>query len=921
MGSTAVSVIIPCYNAEKYLDQCMDSILNQTLQNIEIICVDDGSADSTPDKLHHYAEMDARVRVFSQKNLFAGTARNLGLSHARGEYLLFLDCDDFFEENLARDAYTAAVSNDADVVLFNARCFDEATGEFRKGWFLNMGLVPEKQPFSPDDCPDHLYQITTPVPWTKMFRRQFLLDKQLQFQTLRHTNDFYFVQSALAMAKRIVALDETLVTYRIGQKTNLQSTKNKSPLCFYTAYKVLRDKLEEQGILDALHRSYANRVLGGCLYNLRTMNDPESQKNVFDRLREEIFQKLDLPDHDVSFYYIESDYHEMRLIKNGTFEQYLEFRTSEHIRKLWHSIERETRAVRSHTLGSRQYEAALVSAVERIVGALKEAGQNAKCAYEMAHHAFNREVFSAAELKMFSNAQLYQEFSMIQQHDYATMQDMLKRRLVVSLTSYPGRIHSMAPVLESLYNQERKADEIILWLAEGEFPERGASLPEYLTALADQKKLTIRWCDNLKPHKKYFYAIQEYPEDIIVTVDDDLLYSPKLLSSLYRSYLQHPKAVSAVRVHLMMFSADGKILPYNTWIRETDCCLYTPSMQLFATGGAGTLYPPHLFRKEFFDKEAIAENSPLADDLWLKAMEVISGVPVVAARRREALVYLPDTQTDALKVVNDEQQQNDVQLSNIIRWTDETFGKGTLLDTLMNPDLFHPILGMETVGYHLDQERRYFRQQLAATQKREIQTKSSLQQAQALAAQKEAKLKDADIKLKSTEAKLNNTEKTLKDKEAELLGTKATLKSTEAMLRNTEETLRNKEVALRNKEVALLSMEAMLKSTEATLEATGTKLKDTEAERAALEARLKATQNSLRCAEESKPIGRQLKAVGLILAKQRAAGANPLSLGFKYLIYGLAWIPEKLLAGAMFYLKNGGKQTVKKLFGRISGEK
>ena len=221
MDSPAVSVIIPCYNAEKYLDMCMESILNQTLRDIEIICVDDGSTDKTLNKLNYYAANNPRMRVFSQRNQFAGAARNLGLSQARGEYVLFLDCDDFFAENLAQDAYAAAVSADADVVLFNARCFDEATGEFQKGWFLNMGLVPEKRPFSPEECADHLYQSTSPVPWTKMFRRQFLLDTKLQFQTLRHTNDFYFVLSGLAMAKRIVAIDQVLVTYRIGQKTNL----------------------------------------------------------------------------------------------------------------------------------------------------------------------------------------------------------------------------------------------------------------------------------------------------------------------------------------------------------------------------------------------------------------------------------------------------------------------------------------------------------------------------------------------------------------------------------------------------------------------------------------------------------------------------------------------------------------------------
>lgn len=893
MCSPAVSVIVPCYNAEKHLDMCMESLLNQTLQDIEIICVDDGSSDNTLDKLNDFAKTDTRVRIFSQQNKFAGAARNLGLAKARGEYLIFLDSDDFFAENLAEDAYAAAVSNDADVVIFNARCFDETTGEFQKGWFLNAALVPEKQPFSPEDCTDHLYQITTPVPWTKMFRRKFLLDTKLQFQTLRHTNDFYFVQAALAMAKRIVALDKKLVTYRIGQKTNLQSTKESNPLCFYTAYKALHDKLEDLGLLDVLHKSYANRVLGGCLYNLRSMNDLGVRNVVFDRLREEIFRELDLPD-DVSFYYIEGDYHEMNLIKNGRFEQYLAFRASTRIRDLWHSTERGVRALRAHPSGSKLYAAELISEVERIVKAVKscaadESAENARCAYEMAHDAFNRAEFAAATLKMFPDAQLYQQFTMIRQHDYAKMQDMLSRRLVVSLTSYPGRIHSLAPVLESLYNQDRKADEIILWLAEEEFPEREGSLPEYLTELVAQGKLTIRWCDNLKPHKKYFYVLQEYPEDLIVTVDDDLLYSPNMLSALYRSYLQYPNAVSAVRVHLMLISEDGKILPYNTWVRETDCCLHTPSMQLFATGGAGTLYPPHLFRKEFFDREAIVEHCPLADDLWLKAMELISGVPVVAARHRESLVYLPDTQGDALKRINDDQQHNDIQLANIIRWTDEIFGKDALLNKLTNPNAFQSLLTVESIAYHLDQERRHFRQQLATTQKREAQTKNRLQQTQDLLTQKEEKLKALDAKLKDADVKL---------------------KDADAKLKNTEAKLRDTEGKRKETEVRLNVSERKRKETEGRLKISEDKRKETEAN-------LRTTQNKLRCAEESKPINRQMKDLGVMLRDLREKGHSPLSVGFKYLVYGIAWIPEKILVFLMYYLRNGFTQTVKHIFRKI----
>ena len=112
MSNPAVSVIIPCYNAEKTLDECIGSLLNQTMQNIEIICVDDGSTDNTLKKLQNYARTDMRVRIFSQQNQYAGAARNLGMAQAKGEYILFLDADDFFAESLAQEPLHAFLGTD-----------------------------------------------------------------------------------------------------------------------------------------------------------------------------------------------------------------------------------------------------------------------------------------------------------------------------------------------------------------------------------------------------------------------------------------------------------------------------------------------------------------------------------------------------------------------------------------------------------------------------------------------------------------------------------------------------------------------------------------------------------------------------------------------------------------------------------------
>ena len=120
MNSPLVSVIIPCYNAEKYLKQCLDSVINQTLRDIEIICVDDESSDGTLDILTEYQKKDSRLKVITQKNAGAGDARNTGLRLAKGTYLSFLDSDDFFELNMLQEAYNLAELNQADFVVFNS---------------------------------------------------------------------------------------------------------------------------------------------------------------------------------------------------------------------------------------------------------------------------------------------------------------------------------------------------------------------------------------------------------------------------------------------------------------------------------------------------------------------------------------------------------------------------------------------------------------------------------------------------------------------------------------------------------------------------------------------------------------------------------------------------------------------------------
>lgn len=122
-----VSVIIPVFNIAEYLPQCLESLLQQTLGDFEIITVDDGSSDSSLDILMSYAKQDNRITVIAQNNNFAGVARNAGLTIASGKYVIFLDGDDFFENNLLEKASSVLESENSDLVFFQYKYFNVQT--------------------------------------------------------------------------------------------------------------------------------------------------------------------------------------------------------------------------------------------------------------------------------------------------------------------------------------------------------------------------------------------------------------------------------------------------------------------------------------------------------------------------------------------------------------------------------------------------------------------------------------------------------------------------------------------------------------------------------------------------------------------------------------------------------------------------
>ena len=322
MKQPIVSVIMPVYNGETYLRQCLDSVVNQTLKEIEIICVDDGSSDRSVEILKEYAAKDERVMVLQQANAGAGAARNNGLSKASGKYLSFLDSDDFFETDMLEKAVEKIAADRADFVVFRCDHYLNDTNTFKKAAYtLKKQTLPPYMPFNFRQITDNVFKAFVGWAWDKVYDREFVMKHNLKFQEQRTSNDMLFVFSALVLAKRITCLDTVLAHQRRNNGESLSNTREKSWFCFYNALKALRDVLKEKGLYEELKKDFVNYAVHFSLWNLNTITG-ECYEKLYTKLHEEWFEELEVTGHDEDYFYNKTEYKQLADILRYDFKEY-----------------------------------------------------------------------------------------------------------------------------------------------------------------------------------------------------------------------------------------------------------------------------------------------------------------------------------------------------------------------------------------------------------------------------------------------------------------------------------------------------------------------------------------------------------------------------------------------------------------------
>lgn len=274
--SIKVSVIIPTYNVEDYIDDCLNSIIHQTLRDIEVICVDDASTDSTRDILKYYEQKDERVRCFyMEENMGSGGCRNFALKHARGKYVQYVDADDWIDLEGLKIFFDNAESHKAQILMYNAILYRQWTNEFYKYKYYEMKHLRNylNKVFSIDDVYKRDLMNMAVVPWNKLYLRSFLEDIDAKFpEKLIHQDNPFFFHTFLNV-DRIYFI--TNYSYNHRERTNsITGLRNEIEIGIVRIIELILLTFMDNSVYEVYKKELLNRLFAKFKMRYKVVREP-----------------------------------------------------------------------------------------------------------------------------------------------------------------------------------------------------------------------------------------------------------------------------------------------------------------------------------------------------------------------------------------------------------------------------------------------------------------------------------------------------------------------------------------------------------------------------------------------------------------------------------------------------------------------
>lgn len=300
-----VSIVVPVYNSERYLPTLLDSLQNQTYRSLEIICVNDGSKDGSLDILQARAADDPRIVVVDKENSGAASTRNVGIDHATGAYLCFVDSDDYVVPTAFEQLVSIALEHDTDAVIFDMDNFDDETGETSPTNAVFKEYVPARTVFCSTDI-DNFYKRVVGFTVNKLYRTSYLKEIDLKFPMVGAHEDMPFTYIALSAAERLYYLDETLYYYRRAREGSLSDDTNDDYRFMLDALVAFRDGLREHGLWNACERNFVNYALHMCHWKYTVLGKRNRWAFSGD-LRSRVFDQFEISHHGREYFFDEDD--------------------------------------------------------------------------------------------------------------------------------------------------------------------------------------------------------------------------------------------------------------------------------------------------------------------------------------------------------------------------------------------------------------------------------------------------------------------------------------------------------------------------------------------------------------------------------------------------------------------------------------
>lgn len=571
--SLKVSIIIPCFNVEKYIKKCLETLINQTLKEIEIICIDDGSQDKTLEILNHFSQLDTRIKVFSQENLGVASARNHGLKYANAPYITFVDSDDWIDLNFIEKLYNSITQNNCDVAVATVIRKREHREKYRIHYKEEKIYETLKDKIKICDIPRCCYV------WAKLFKKELIQNNP--FKDGVNFEDVLWLPETIKKSKKLVTIPNTNYYYRV----NLNS--------------IVKKKQSDKKQKD----NYNAKKYIVEFFNKNNLNLPKKYTKITKKIK----------------YFFNIPILKIKEEKNKYLKYYLFGFFLFYIKKVKHL----------HCKNKKKFF----------------------YFRDFDGHYFIQ-LFCLIQMKIKHKT----NFPYIEVKEYGLNKEPRDKKIIVSLTSFPARINIVHKTINTLLNQTFKPDKVILWLGGEQFPNKEKDLPESLLSLQNYG-LEIGWCEDIRSYKKLIPSLQKYPNDIIVTTDDDIYYPKDWLLGLYEAYQKNPNCICASRICVGFFEGENFKMSSLNIPKEKNI---KTSILNQLIGCGGVLYPPNCLMEEILNIENIKTLIPSHDDIYFWGMAVLKGTKtaVVDKKYNTSVHCIENSQDSGLCKINNSNSSN-----------------------------------------------------------------------------------------------------------------------------------------------------------------------------------------------------------------------------------------------------------------------